>query len=229
MPSVNLELKVKKAILVSGMDGEDTWSDLRLVCSPTHGSGTLEIGDRHIFATRQNRPILGKRKSCNLQVSVKRRSSLTQESIDKIGLSASKIGNLYFVPPGEKDLFGPSQPASLEATVFVSDELFERLVSTFQAGKGTNWLELCIEKPDVLEYGWEPDGSHITWKLENTTDLSCVDVESIEVGTRLFEGQPLLYFFALIADAIPGPLLWVAFVFLAFIAWRWIEFLLIRK
>jgi len=229
MPGVNLELKVKRAILVSGMDGEDTRFALRLVCSPTNELGTLEIGDRHVFATRRNRPILGKRKSCNLEVSVLRRSSLTQENIDLIGLSASKIGNLYFVPPGEKDLFGPSQPAALEATVFVSDELFERLLSTFQAGKRINWLELYIEKSGVLEYGWEPDGSRKTWKLENITDKSCVDVENIDVGTKLFEGQPLHYFIALITDVIPGPLLWVAFVFLAFIAWRWIEFLLIRK
>lgn len=225
---MNLELKVKRAILVTGMDGEDTWFALRLLCSP-HGSGSLEIGDRHVFATRKTRPILSKRRFCDLQVSVKRRSSLTQENIDKIGLSASKIGNLCFVPPGEKDLFWPSQRAALDADVFVSDELFERLVSTFHAGKGTNWLELDIEKPGVLEYGWEPDGSRKTWKLESTTGLSYVDVESIDVGIGLFEEQPSPYFFALIADVIPGPLQWVAIGFLAFIAWRWIVLLLIRK
>jgi hypothetical protein len=229
MPAVNLKLKVKRAILVSGMDGEDTWIALRLACSPTHESGTLEIGDRHVFATRRNRPILSKRKSSNLEVSLKRRGSLTQENIDSIGLSASKIGNLYFVPPGKKGLFWPSQPAALDANVFVSDELFERLVSTFQAGKVVNWLELYIEKPGVLGYGWEPDGSRITWKLESTTELSYVDVSSIDIGIGLFEGQPLLYFVALITDVIPGPLLWGAFVFLAFVAWRWIVFLLIRK
>jgi len=146
-----------------------------------------------------------------------------------IGLSASKIGNLYFVPSGEKSLFWRSQPAALDAKVFVTDELFERLVSAFLAGKGINWLELCIEKPGVLEFGWEPDGSRKKWKLESTTDLSCVDVESIDIGIRLFEGQPLFYFFALITDVIPSPLLWGASIFLAFIAWRWIEFLLIRK
>jgi hypothetical protein len=141
---MNLRLKVKRAVLFSSMDGEDTRFDLGLTCSPTNESGTLEIGDRYVFATRQNRPILSKRKFCNLGLSVKRRSSLTQESIDMIGLSASKIGNLCFVPPGKKGLFGPSQPAALDAKVFVTDELFERLMSTFQAGKGINWLEPVI-------------------------------------------------------------------------------------
>jgi hypothetical protein len=177
-----LELKVKRANLVSGMDGENTWFELHLVCSPTDKSGTLEIGDRHVFATRRNRPILGKRKSCALVVSVKRRSSLTKENIDTIGLSASKIGNLCFVPPGEKDLFWPSQSAALDADVFVSDELFDGLVSALQSGKRATWLELEIEKRGVLEYGWEPDGSRKVWKLESTTEMSCVDVESMDVG-----------------------------------------------
>jgi hypothetical protein len=88
---------------------------------------------------------------------------------------------------------------------------------------------LYIEKSGVLEYGWEPDGSRKTWKLESTIDLSCVDVESIDVSIGLFEGQSLSYFFALIADVIPGPFFWGAIGFLAFIAWRWIVFLLIRK
>lgn len=226
---VGLELRVKRAILCSQMDGGDTRFELRLFCSPAHGFGTLEIGDRHVFADRPNRSILGKRKSCELQVSVMRRGSLTQENIESIGLSASKIGNLCFVPPGEKDLFVPAQPAALDARVFVSDELFERLVNSFQAGKKANWLELDIEKPGVLEYGWEPDGSRKTWKLENEKDLSYVDVSSIDISTGLFEEQPKLHFFAQIADVIPGPLVWLAIGFLAFIACKWIVLLLIRK
>jgi hypothetical protein len=185
----NLKLTVKRAIFVSTADGENTWSALRLACSPTDEAGTLEIGDRHAFGARLNRPILSNRKSCNLEVSVQRRSVLTQEKIDAIGLSASKIGNLYFVRPVERSWIWPSHRAVLEARVFVCDELFETLVSAFQAGKRTNWLELYIEKPGVLEFGWEPDGSRITWNLKSTTDLPCVDVESIEFGIGLFEGR----------------------------------------
>jgi hypothetical protein len=203
---MQMRLKVKRAILVSSMDGEESWFALTLACSPRHGSGTLEIGDRHVFAARLNRPILSTRKSCNFEVSVQRKSTLTQEKIDAIGLSASKIGNLYFVPPGEKDLFWPSQPAALDATVFVSDGLFDRLVSALQAGKKVTWLDLEIEKEGVLKYGWEPDGSRKTWKLESTTDPSRVDVESIEFGIGLFEGRfraflwaAILFVLALIA------------------------------
>jgi hypothetical protein len=199
---VNLALKVKRAILVSGMDGEDTWFTLRLFCAPTHGSGTLEIADRHLFATRHIRPIFSKRKSCNLEVSIQRRSTLTQEKIDAIGLSASKIGNLYFVPPSKKELFWPSVPAALDATVFVCDELFEGLVSAFQAGKRINWLELHIEKPGVLEFGWEPDGSRVTWKLESATDPSSVDVESIDFGIGLFDGRFRSFLWAAILTAL---------------------------
>jgi hypothetical protein len=110
------------------------------------------------------------------------KSKVALEDIDKMGLSDSKIGALVFVPPGEKGLFWPSEPAVLQANIFVSDELFDRLVSAFQSGKRATWLELEIEKQGVLEYGWEPDGSRMVWKLESKTETSVVDVESMDVG-----------------------------------------------
>ncbi len=228
-PIVQLELSVKRVSLVSGTNGESTWRELYVDCSPTDAFGILEIGDRYIFAARAKRSIFGKRKSCDLQISVKRRNSLTHENIEKIGLSDAKIGNLCFVPPVKGDSFWPSQRAALDAVVFVTDELFESLVSALVAGKRIDRIELDIEKPCTLEYGWEPDGSRKIWKLESTTDSSYVDVGRIDFGARLIEGRPFLYFFQRIADIVPGWLLWATIGFIALMVGRWVLFLLIRK
>jgi hypothetical protein len=101
-------------------------------------------------------------------------------------LSDSKIGALVFHPPGEKILFWFSQPAVLQANVFVSDDFFDRLVSVLQSGKRATWLVLKIEeKRGVLEYGWVPNDFLKVWKLESTTEASCLDVESMDVGIAL--------------------------------------------
>jgi hypothetical protein len=181
-----LRLKVKSANLCLSADGEDTRFELRLDCSPADASGVLEIGDRYVFANRAKRSIFSIRRSCELLVWVKRRSSLTNENIEKIGLSDCKIGELCFVPGVSKDDLSPSVLAALDARVFVSDEVFELLLSTFQAGREAKWLDLEIEKKGVLQYGWEPDGSRMEWKLESATEVSYVDVEQVDIGMELF-------------------------------------------
>ena len=113
-----------------------------------------EIGDRHVFAHRANRPLFSKRKSCGLVVSVYRKSELAPEDITAMRLSDSKIGALAFCPPVKEDWAWRFHPAVIEANVHVGDELFDRLVSALQSGKRSTWLELEIEKRGVLEYGW---------------------------------------------------------------------------
>ena len=226
---VTLIARPKRINLRFNANGDENRSDLWIDCAP--GLSTrrvLEIGNRHVFANRASRPILGKRKLCDLSVLVHRKSTLTPEQIGKLGLSDSKIGELVFVPPGEKSRFWSRQPAALQADVWVSNELFDGLVSALQHGEKATWLELEIEKEGILEYGWEPDGSRATWKLENETKLNHVDLEELAIGVGPFQGRPSR-FFAQITDIIPSPLLWVTIGILAFIFWEWIWSLLIRK
>jgi hypothetical protein len=180
---MSLVAKPKSADLSFTAGGDNPCSELRIYCSPSFlDRGVWEIGNRHVFAHRANRPIFSKRRSCGLVVCVHRKSEVAPEFIDGMGLSDSKIGALVFIPPGEKILFWFSQPAILQANVFVNDEFFDRLVFALQSGKRTTRLELEIQKQGVLEFGWEPDGSRRVWKLESTTETSCVDVESMDFG-----------------------------------------------
>jgi hypothetical protein len=115
-------------------------------------------------------------------VNVFRKSEVSSEVIGEMKLSDSKIGALVFFPPIKGDLMWRLHPAVLEANVHVNDEIFDRLVRALQSGKKAKWLALEIEKQGVIEYGWEPDGSRMVWKLESTTEASYVDVEGMEVG-----------------------------------------------
>lgn len=181
---MQLRAKAEKANF-SLTEGENAQFVLRLDCSAPDDDGVLEIGERYAFTAKASRHLLGKRKSCNLRVWVKRRSSAGQKAVEKLGLSPSKIGELGFYPPSEKGDFFPGRPAALEAMAFVSDELFDGLVTTLRATKPATWLVLEIEKQGVLEYGWEPDGSRRIWKLESVAEPSYVDVEMMEIGFDL--------------------------------------------
>jgi hypothetical protein len=183
---MSLLAKPKRANLLLTAEGDNTRCELRIDCSPNFlDRGVLEIGDRHVFAHRANRPLFTKRKSCGLVVSVYRKSEVAPEDITAMRLSDSKIGALTFCPPVKEDWAWRFHPAVIEANVHVGDELFDRLVSALQSGKRATWLKLEIEKRGVLEYGGEPDGSRRVWKLESTTEVSCLDVESMDVGIIL--------------------------------------------
>jgi hypothetical protein len=74
----------------------------------------------------------------------------------------------------------------LEATVFLDDELFDSLMNTLHSGKRPQWLQLDIEREGALEYGWEPDGSRMEWKIDNPSDPASVDVTGVAMGIGLF-------------------------------------------
>jgi hypothetical protein len=164
----------KRAVLFYASYDKTT---LIIECKARDNSGVLEIGKKHVFASRSNRSLLSRRHACGLHVRIKRRSSISQEGASKLGLSEDKIGELTFCPPSKADEINTASPASLEATVFLDDELFDSLMNT---------LQLDIEREGALEYGWEPDGSRMEWKIDNPSDPASVDVTGVAMGIGLF-------------------------------------------
>ncbi|MEO6966020.1 MAG: hypothetical protein ABI076_09015 [Acidobacteriaceae bacterium] len=183
---MQLRTKPESAQLVWITDGDDAFPILLLDCLPDSTNDVLEIGDGHIFASKTSRSLFSKRQACNLRVWLKQKSTLKPEIVKKLNLSESKIGELVFCPASEAGDFYPASPAMLEATLFVSDELHVRLLDAFQAGRRASSLTMEIEKQGVLKYGWEPDGSHMAWNLESTTEPFSVDVGNIGITIELF-------------------------------------------
>jgi hypothetical protein len=173
----------KLAILYHASDPETT---LIIECKARDNSGVLEIGKKHVFASRKNRSFLSRRHACHLEVRIKRRSSASEKAAESLGLSKDKIGELSFCPPSKADEVNAASPASLEATVFLDDELFDSLMNMLYLGKRPRWLQLDIEKEGALGYGWEPDGSRMEWKIDNPSDPASVDVTRIAMGLKLF-------------------------------------------
>jgi hypothetical protein len=164
----------------------DYGTQLTIVCTAADDSGVLEIGKGHLFASRKNRSLFSKRHACELLVKIARRSSISEETATKLCLSKDKIGELNFCPPIERDEVNEASPASLEASVFLDNQLFDSIVNTLPSGKRAGLIQLDIESEGTLGYGWEPDGSRMEWKIDNPSDPASVDITSIAMGIDLF-------------------------------------------
>jgi hypothetical protein len=173
----------KRATLFYASDEE---SLLVIESAARDNSGTLEIGKGYVFASRKNRSLISRRHALKLQLRVRRRSSAGEEVAARLGLSNDKIGELSFCPPMKKDDLTPAIPASLEALVFLDDQLLDGLMNALLPGKRPGWIQLDIEREGALRYGWEPDGSRMEWKIENPSDPAYVDITRIEIGIELF-------------------------------------------
>ena len=164
----------------------DYGTQLTILCRAADDSGVLEIGKEHVFASRKNRSLFSKRHACELLVKITRRSSISDETATRLSLSNDKIGELNFCPPIKKAELNDASPASLEASVFLDDKLFDSIMNTLPSGKRAELIQLDIESEGALGYGWEPDGSRMKWKIDNPSESSHVDVISIAMGIELF-------------------------------------------
>lgn len=173
-----------KRATVYHASGDETL--LVIECIAASNSSVLEIGKQHVFASRKKRSLLSRRHACDLHVRIKRRSSIGEKSVEKLNLSKDKIGELTFCPPSKADDVNTATPASLDATVFLEDPVFDSLMNALQFGKRPEWLQLDLQREGSIRYGWEPDGSRMEWKIENTTDSTSVEVTKIAMGLQLF-------------------------------------------
>lgn len=142
-----------RAVLSCTSNGEISSSEIIFYCDPIDESGLLEIGEKHAFASKTSTGFRSKRRSCELRLYMRRRSALSPERVEKIGLSGEKIGVLSFYPDFKPKDFVPGRSATLEAFVFVSEEIFETVSKALQSGRKTEAIHLEIEKKGRLNTG----------------------------------------------------------------------------
>jgi hypothetical protein len=181
----------RRATLSFCAEGGSNQSALVLECIASNGAAVIEIGKRHVFASRRNRKILSRRRSCDLKVWIKRQSSLSGETLKQLNLNRDKVGELSFVPPIRKDDFSSAQRGCLEAFVFLADSEFEVLLNAFVSGKRPAFLVLELEwEPGdrPLQFGWEPDGSRIEWKLDDSAEAkpASANIAGLTMAIELF-------------------------------------------
>lgn len=77
------------------------------------------------------------------------------------------VGKAFFYPERVDVIDG--EPAKLHFLVVVKPNLLREMLAVVQRYPGGAWISLGIEH---LEFGWEPDGSHLIWKLPSNGDDS---------------------------------------------------------
>ena len=144
-----LSVKPYRGILSQSSDGET----FLIVGCRALGSGVLEIDDRYVFTGKAIGHVFSKRRRCELEIWIKRRSSIDEVVAAKLKLSKEKIGELTFCPPMKADDFTPALYASLSANLFVDDQLFDTLMNLLLAGKRLRSMALDVEREGVIKYG----------------------------------------------------------------------------
>jgi hypothetical protein len=132
------------------------------------GSAYIEIGDKYILISNGY-----------LRMQTKDRQPV--DATISVSSNAAMIGNVKGKKPicGRADFFPEREsdfdftPAKLILTVLVEPHIFAEMLRLRLTAPGGTTLDADIEG---LQFGWEPDGSHQIWKLDDLTDC--------ELGTR---------------------------------------------
>jgi hypothetical protein len=183
-----LVMEARRAVLSHAVDGNSSSAELLFECIPSGESGVLEVGANYVFMSEKQLGGHRDRSPCELRLWVRDKGRLSNERIAKLGLSEEKIGELGFFPaigPGPGDFFR-TQPATLEAFVFVNGQLLEDIANALKVGRKTELIYVDIEHKGALAYGWEPDGSRIVWKIDNAREPSYVNVTGLKIRLSLF-------------------------------------------
>lgn len=126
------------------------------------GSDYIEIGNNHVLSSSRTAPFKGKEKSL---VAATVHVSSQSEHISHIESEKPICGYASFHPERVSDF--DAEPAHLTITIVVDQDAFDWLVGRRIAEPGYCTLQIGIEG---LEYGWEPDGSHRIWNLDDDSD-----------------------------------------------------------
>jgi len=138
----------------------------------------IEIGDNYIFSSSRYYNFRNKeRQLIDASVHISTESEVL-ENIQPFlpGEEGAICGWAAFYPARHDDL--DPDPAKLNFNVVVEPDVFAELLRTNQRHPGGTTLGLSIEG---LEYGWEPDGSHLIWKVDEAREKRAISSFSYQV------------------------------------------------
>lgn len=128
----------------------------------------LDIGDNYILSGSGYLPMLDKdRRPIIATVHV----SSDPKQISHIKGEKPICGYASFFPERDRDF--DAEPPNLALSIVVEPHVFAEMLRIRVTNPGAATIHAHIEG---LEFGWEPDGSHQIWKLDDASDC--------ESGTR---------------------------------------------
>lgn len=173
-----LDLTIERAEILYNIFADKSFTTLFFSCA-NGGACTIEIGGRYAFSRGYEEAL----ERCGLELRIKQRSSLTDENIAVLGLNQERFGRLVFYPAsGTSD--DVLSPALLEASVFLDDQVFNRLLNSLEMQRGTRSALLSISGEETLKFQL-PD--RYIWRIDNEQEPSHVYVTRLEMPFLLFE------------------------------------------
>lgn len=161
---------IKSSVTFSKWEDKDTTLTLSLDVVPKDRD-QLDIGDQYVLCAGRFLQLKGKgRQLIGLTVSI----NANLRSIEHIKGEKPICGYAQFLPERNDD-FEP-QAASVWITIVVAPDAFNEMLRHRIYTAGAAELNVLIEG---LEYGWEPDGSHQIWKLDDDSDCGLTNLRRI--------------------------------------------------
>jgi hypothetical protein len=174
----NLYVEIDEAFLRSECDGDGCREGLMLSCRGSE-LNTLLIGRNHIFNPPFRWDTEG-RTDCSFRIWARRRSNLSEEASQRIGLGGDSVGEFKFW----KEL------NSLEANIFIEDAMFERWTFAFLSMRHKISATITI----ALDQGFSErrtvgDESSVTWNIDGSATVSTARIRGwdFELTNRLWK------------------------------------------
>jgi hypothetical protein len=175
-----LDLAIVRAEIVHNIFGDKSFTALLFSCT-NGGSCTVEIGGKYAFSRGSEQGL----EHCGLKLRVAPRSSLTDENIAVQGLNQEIIGRLAIYSSEILSSDEILSPALLEASVFLDDQVFNKLLNSLEMQRGISSALLSIsgrmlmfQLPDLY-----------TWRIDNAQEPSYLHITRLEIIFLLFERE----------------------------------------
>jgi hypothetical protein len=155
---------LKATTTVSKWEDRDGELSLNFQIAP-EGRAYLDIGDDYILCSRGYWPFRDqKRQPVQAEVTV----TTNPEHLSHIGGEDKICGYAQFLPARKRGrAFEDDDAATLVMQLVIEPHVFDEMLrlQISEAGAATIYMSI-----DGLDFGWEPDGSHQVWDLNDKTD-----------------------------------------------------------
>lgn len=175
-----LDLAIERVEIVHNIFGDKSFTTLLFSCT-NGGNCTVEIGGKYAFSRGYEQGL----ERCGLNLRVAPRSSLTDENVAVQGLNQEIIGRLAFYSSEMLSSDVVLSPAQLDASVFLDDQVFNRMLNSLEMQRGISSALLSISGSN-LKFQL-PDS--YTWRIDNVQEPSYVHITRLEIVFLLFERE----------------------------------------
>lgn len=157
-----MNFKVKNSLISFSKRGEFLGEVITFQIKP-EGRDRISISDEYVFGDQYPN---NDREEVSGRLTIER---LDDSHVDDYDLGEGKIGRVFFYEASVDEFASYSIPPLIYFRVFLKGKQFDEIKQAMLHGLPVANLGCGL---DGLEYGWEPDGSHQEWKLQEGEEVT---------------------------------------------------------